>query len=246
VSPEILRREIIGLGGRSLRKSYFGKLTAHARAYDLERKRAEALSELDRAKTAFFSNVSHEFRTLTLILGPLEALIAEGQARPQTPEQLWSLSARAPRPRSPRVRAIEAAASIPWPTDLAALTVGGELLCEGRLALLVYPAPGRSIGSVGGDRPEPPLQYVHRSVTLRPCGLPADRAGHQDRHRQPATRLRFHRTETTRRRGDGALVAKLANSWRRVRWRNLPGSAHGALLRDILPADRSHAAGHPA
>jgi signal transduction histidine kinase len=59
----------------------------NAQTYEEERKRAEALAELDRAKTTFFSNVSHEFRTpLMLMLTPVEEALADTR-EPLTPLQ---------------------------------------------------------------------------------------------------------------------------------------------------------------
>ena len=79
-------------------RSFFDLIAGHlstaignAIAYEEERKRAEALAEIDRAKTAFFNNVSHEFRTpLTLMLGPLQDLLAQSEAHlsPTAKEQL--------------------------------------------------------------------------------------------------------------------------------------------------------------
>jgi signal transduction histidine kinase len=105
---------------------------ANAQAYDEERRRAEALAELDRAKTAFFSNVSHEFRTpLTLMLGPAEDALTdeEGRLSPRQRERVDILHRNAlrllklvntlldfSRIEAGRVQAVYE------PTDLAALT----------------------------------------------------------------------------------------------------------------------------
>ncbi|MGE5698271.1 MAG: response regulator, partial [Candidatus Sericytochromatia bacterium] len=62
-------------GFLTLVAGHIGAGIGSARSYQVQQRRAEELAALDRAKTTFFSNISHEFRTpLTLILDPVAEL----------------------------------------------------------------------------------------------------------------------------------------------------------------------------
>ena len=53
----------------SLVSGHVSNAVAKGRAHELEQQRLDALAQMDKAKTEFFSNVSHEFRTpISLIL----------------------------------------------------------------------------------------------------------------------------------------------------------------------------------
>ena len=105
---------------------------ASAREHEEEKKRSDALAEIDRAKSVFFSNVSHEFRTpLTLMLSPLEEALSD-----DTPLSEASQRERVRTAHSNGLRLLKLVNNLldfarvdagsvtasPQPTDLAALT----------------------------------------------------------------------------------------------------------------------------
>ncbi|HKU62888.1 MAG TPA: response regulator [Gemmatimonadales bacterium] len=104
---------------------------AEAQIRQKEHVRLERMAELDRAKTEFFSNVSHEFRTpLTLMLGPLEELSRRVKEFPEPLGEEVQVAARNARRLLNQVNTLldfsqaEARRLRPQlePTDLAALT----------------------------------------------------------------------------------------------------------------------------
>ena len=68
---------------------------ANALAFEAERRRTEALMEIDRAKTVFFSNISHEFRTpITLMLTPLQEILERPDGIPEEVKENLTIAHR--------------------------------------------------------------------------------------------------------------------------------------------------------
>jgi PAS domain S-box-containing protein len=75
--------------------SNLGALIAKAEALEHERRRTQELAEIDAAKTVFFSNVSHEFRTpLTLMLSPLRDLLTRPVSLSEEGRELATMAER--------------------------------------------------------------------------------------------------------------------------------------------------------
>ena len=127
------------------------------RAREAERERAEVLAELDRAKTDFFSNVSHEFRTpLSLILGPTEDALAGAGADEEQAQRLGVVFRNALRLQKLvnnllEFSRIEAGSAEPVcePTDLAAFTTD--------LASMFRAATDRAGIALVVERPDGPV-----------------------------------------------------------------------------------------
>jgi signal transduction histidine kinase/DNA-binding response OmpR family regulator len=143
-----------------------GVMITDAVSYQNERKRQQALAELDRARTEFFQNVSHELRApLTMLLTPLQDILVEpGVVLPAAARDTVEISIRAADRLQRVVDALldtsraESGALIPDREDIDLTSVTAELVescrpaTEGRLNLRV-------------DVPTEPLRaYVDRTM----------------------------------------------------------------------------------
>ena len=143
-----------------------GVMITDAVSYQNERKRQQALAELDRARTEFFQNVSHELRApLTMLLTPLHDILDEpGVVLPAAARDTVESSIRAADRLQRVVEAlldtsrVESGALVPDREDIDLTSVTAELVeghrpaTEGRLNLRV-------------DLPTGPLRaYVDRTM----------------------------------------------------------------------------------
>jgi signal transduction histidine kinase/DNA-binding response OmpR family regulator len=143
-----------------------GVMITDAVSYQNERKRQQALAELDRARTEFFQNVGHELRSpLTMLLAPLQDILVEpGVVLPAAARDTVETSIRAADRLQRVVDALldtsraESGALIPDREEIDLTAVTAELVegyrpaAEGRLNLRV-------------DVPtEPLMAYVDRTM----------------------------------------------------------------------------------
>ena len=143
-----------------------GVMITDAVSYQNERRRQQALAELDRARTEFFQNVGHELRSpLTMLLAPLQDILVEpGVVLPAAARDTVETSIRAADRLQRVVDALldtsraESGALIPDREEIDLIAVTAELVegyqpaAEGRLNLRV-------------DLPtEPLMAYVDRTM----------------------------------------------------------------------------------
>ena len=128
-----------------------GVMITDAVSYQNERRRQQALAELDRARTEFFQNVGHELRSpLTMLLAPLQDILVEpGVVLPAAARDTVETSIRAADRLQRVVDALldtsraESGALIPDREEIDLTAVTAELVegyrpaAEGRLNLRV-------------------------------------------------------------------------------------------------------------
>jgi signal transduction histidine kinase/DNA-binding response OmpR family regulator len=150
----------------SMAARQLGVIVTDAVSYQGERKRQQALAELDRARTEYFQNVGHELRApLTMLLTPLQDILREpGLVLPAATRDTVETSIRAG-DRLQRVvdtlrdiSRAESGAQIPYREDIDLASVTADVIEEFRLVI-----EGRL--NLRAEIPADPLRaYIDRTM----------------------------------------------------------------------------------